>query len=520
MPRGMSSVSALTADGAAVALGDALEADVGLRVGGLSSHALRHDGVEFGEARPRLDQQQRELELEQELGGPALRRIGPRGAGMSGDRREGCGDSRTVVPAFGDARQPIVEPALRRVEALLEAGEQAALEIADRRRRLGRERSRAGSASASPSRSDAAEGSSDAAPSGAALVGDRRARLQEVLDGVQDHQEAARILAGAKLSSVSRITSSPRTAGSAGRSSRAPCICAADRPSPGWGENSTASPRGPEARRAATRPCMCAREGLLRERIVDEQPPVAVTVAKAGERRAAGPELVVDGAVVVGDLERRRQAEAERPGREPAGGDADAGPQILLREDRPRIGHAEPGRAAARRGSRRRRRRRRAAPPRRESARKAASAPVLSSLASRPQFEKPPGRTAMFSPRARRPRSPCRRPARRHAEPREGERVVAVIGIGRGLGRRARRCAACLTGCASGRTRARPWLDREAGAAQRLRERPAQPRRDSRRPRASPLASGQRQTSRPAAARRFAATATSRRSPFANQESR
>ncbi|MFL5154098.1 MAG: hypothetical protein ACJ8C3_14700, partial [Microvirga sp.] len=48
------------------------------------------------------------------------------------------------------------------------------------------------------------------------------------------------------------------------------------------------------------------REGLLRERIVDEQSPVAVTLAEAGERRATGPELVVHRAVEVRDLERRR----------------------------------------------------------------------------------------------------------------------------------------------------------------------------------------------------------------------
>src|SRR5215207_10696944 len=79
----------------------------------------------------RLDQEERELQLEQELGRPAFRRIGPRGAGMAGDRREGSRDSRTVRAAFRDARQPIVKPALRRVEAPLEVGEKAALEVAD-----------------------------------------------------------------------------------------------------------------------------------------------------------------------------------------------------------------------------------------------------------------------------------------------------------------------------------------------------------------------------------------------------
>src|SRR5215212_5428517 len=91
----------------------------------------RHDGMDFGEARPRLDQEERKLELEQELGGPALRRIDPRGAGVAGDRDEGACDPRAVCTALRGAGQERAEAALRRVEAPFEVGEKAALEVAD-----------------------------------------------------------------------------------------------------------------------------------------------------------------------------------------------------------------------------------------------------------------------------------------------------------------------------------------------------------------------------------------------------
>ena len=245
--------------------------------------------------------------------------------------------------------EPIVEPAQRRVEAPFEARREGRARGRRCRRGLGRNAARR-ARQPSPSRRMAAEGPSDGpAPSGARAPSGEPARAlrkrsstalriirklrdfgrREAVEGLAHDERAADRQVARDVALERHVF--PQEIAHLGM---------------GREQHRLAAPAG--GAQGGDAALHVPREGLLRERIVDEQPPVVVTLAKAGERRAAGPELVVDGAVEVWDLERRRQAEAERPGLEPAGDDADAGPQVLLREDRPRIRDAEPGRAAAR----------------------------------------------------------------------------------------------------------------------------------------------------------------------------
>ena len=48
---------------------------------------------------------------------------------------------------------------------------------------------------------------------------------------------------------------------------------------------------------------------------------MSVTLAEGGERRAARPDFVIDRTMVVGNFQRRREAEAVRPGCELTGHD-------------------------------------------------------------------------------------------------------------------------------------------------------------------------------------------------------
>ncbi len=158
---------------------------------------------------------------------------------------------------------------------------------------------------------------------------------------------------------------------------------------------------------------------------------MAIKVAKLRERRAVRPEFIVDGPVIVGEFQGRRQAEAKRPRREAAGRNPDAGAQILLRPAAHRQLRARPGGPAT--GSRPRRTRRRLRRLGGESAGKRCPRLRFPPSHRGPGFENPPEAAMLLCPeRAGRNCGAvdCRKGI---AEPRHGKRVVAVVRIGRGL---------------------------------------------------------------------------------------